>query len=112
MPTDRLHRDNLRTNVQVVDTASGESLGHLLDISLGGLGVAGSGTEPPAGDLTVRLRFPMKVRERREVVLPVRRRWLEHTGGKHWHAGFSILEVADTDIPVLEHLMTWYTDPD
>lgn len=112
MQQDRLHRDHLRTNVQVVDMATGEKLGHLLDISLGGLGVAGSGIRPGEGESRLLLRLPIKVKERRELSLPVERRWLEHTEGHHWHAGFSILSVPEADVPVLEYLMTWYTDPE
>lgn len=112
MQRDRLHRDHLRTNVQVLNADSGERLGYLLDISLGGLGLAGSGTQPGEGDSTLLLKFPIKVKERRELTVPVRRRWVEYTEGHRWHAGFSILDIPDADIPVLEYLMTWYTDPE
>lgn len=111
MRRDRLQRDHLRANVQVVDPDTGEKIGHLLDISPGGLGVAGSGEQPPDGDGTLLLRFSFKIKDRRELALSVRRRWVEHTEGHHWHAGYRILELADADIPVLESLMTWYADP-
>lgn len=107
----RLHRDQLRTNIRALDAGSGRPLGHLLDLSPTGLGLSGSGEEPIDSVRTLRLELPVKVMDRRVLELPVEYRWLRHTSGHRWHAGFRITRVPDEDMAVLEHLMTWYADP-
>lgn len=107
----RLHRDQLRTNIRALDADSGRPLGYLLDLSPGGLGLSGNGENPLDQVQRLRLEFPVRVRDRRALEVPVEYRWLEHTSGHHWHAGFRIDRVPDEDMAVLEHLMTWYADP-
>lgn len=111
MKQQRWHRDHLKANVVVTDTADGRRIGHLLDLSPAGLGVAGSGDLPGGDDTCLRLDFPMAVKGRYELVLPVRQRWARYTEGQHWHAGYRILDMPDADIPVIEHLATWYAEP-
>lgn len=107
----RAHRDHLRANVGVVDPFSQARIGHLMDLTPGGLGVSGRGAEPAAELDRVRLALPVRVHERRSLELGVIRRWLQYQEGGRWHAGFRIVRVADADLEILEQLMTWYADP-
>ena len=107
----RSHRDHLRANVGVTDTATGVRLGHLLDLTPEGLGVSGRYPAPEASVQRLRLELPVRIRQHRALELGVDFRWLGHVPGGRWHAGFRITSVAEGDLEILEHLMTWYADP-
>lgn len=107
----RSHRDQLRANVRVRDAVSGTELGYLLDLSPNGLGVAGRGAAPAPEVNRLRLELPVRIRDRRWLEVPVEYRWHELRIGDRWHAGFRLRGVDDTDMALLEHLMTWYADP-
>lgn len=107
----RSHRDHLRANVGVMDTATGVRLGHLLDLTPEGLGVSGRGHEPEPSIQRLRLELPVRIRGHRALELGVDYRWLQHLAGARWHAGFRITTVTDGDLEILEHLMTWYANP-
>lgn len=106
----RLHRDRLRANISVFDADTGASLGHLLDLSPAGLRVAGRGSPVRETSRTLRLELPVRVGEHRAVIVPVECRWFEHQSGNRWQAGYRLGAVADAELTVLEHLMTWYAD--
>lgn len=111
MQQQRSHRDHLRANVAVMDMATQARLGHLLDLTPEGLGVSGRGREPAPSIQRLRLELPVRIHQHRALELGVDYRWLQHVAGGRWHAGFRITSVADGDLEILEHLMTWYADP-
>lgn len=107
----RSHRDHLRANVGVIDMDTQARLGHLLDLTPEGLGVSGRGGEPESSIQRLRLELPVRIRGQSALELGVDYRWLQHVASGRWHAGFRITSVADGDLEILEHLMTWYAHP-
>lgn len=112
MSQQRLYRDQLHVNVMVRDADSGTRLGHLLDLSLDGFGIAGTGAEPEKRDYRLTFRLPWSIRDRLDLELKAVCRWVRHETGARWQAGFRITSVDNEDMALLEHLMTWFSNPD
>lgn len=106
----RLHRDRVQVRVDAEVSGRGPRLGHLVDISMGGIGLSGS-QEALAGveQGRILLRLPWEMAGRREVELEVERTWLRRTGANRAHAGFRITACADEDQQALEHLVSRFS---
>lgn len=103
----RMHRDQVSLNVVVESAGSGARIGHLVDISIGGLGVSGHREMLEGihdGELDLVLPWPMH--EQRRIRLRVVRGWLKEAGEGRWHAGFRILACSDSGQLALEHLVS------
>ena len=105
----RLHRDapNLMVQVERADSAR---LGHLIDLSMGGMGVSGHREmlEPvEEGELVLVLPWPMHGQKR--IPVSVRRTWLRAADEGRWHAGYRILHCSEQGALALEHLVARFS---
>ena len=107
----RMHRDRIRGRVDAEVAGRGPRLGHLVDISMGGIGLSGS-HDALAGFERGRicLRLPWEMAGRQEVEMEVERTWLRRTGAGRAHAGYYINRCDDADQQALEHLVNRFAE--
>ena len=106
----RMHRDQLSLNVLVEDARRGTRIGHVVDLSISGLGVSGHREMlEPVGDTELDLVLPWPMHGQERIRLDVRRSWLKEVDGR-CHAGFRIVACSDEGQLALEHLSARFAD--
>lgn len=106
----RSKRDTLNVNVRVLLPGETVPIGHIMDLSMGGLSLSGHGTPLPAEVDTLELLLPWVMHGQQRLILQVARAWLEYTDTGRWHAGYRILRCPDESQRVLEHLAASFAD--
>lgn len=111
MTRHRMHRDQINLMVGVENATSGARLGHVVDISISGLGISGHReTLEPMTDGELDLLLPWPMHEQSRIRLRVHRSWLKEVGQGRWHAGFEIQHCSDAGQLALEHLVSRFTE--
>ncbi len=106
----RLHRDRVHLRVDVEIADRGPRLGHLVDISMGGLCISGMGnTLSDVESARLSLRLPWAMAGRNSVELEARRSWLRPVEEGRVHAGYEIIECDDDNQLALEHLVVRFS---
>ena len=101
----RLHRDSINLMVQVEVAQTGARIGHLIDVSMGGIGVSGHREMlEPMDKGTMDLVLPWPMHNQNRIRLEVERSWLRTASEGRWHAGYRILSCSEAGALALEHL--------
>ena len=99
--------------VQVESVPGGARIGHLIDVSMGGIGVSGHREmlEPvEGGELDLVLPWPMH--EQKRIRIEVQRTWLRAASEGRWHAGYRIIKCSEAGALALEHLVGRFSGTD
>ena len=106
----RLHRDAINLMVQVELADSGARIGHLVDVSMGGVGVSGHHEMlEPVEDSRIDLVLPWPMHDQARIRMQVARTWLRKADGGRWHAGYRILDCSEQGRLALEHLVSRFS---
>ncbi|KAF1007030.1 MAG: hypothetical protein GAK28_02001 [Luteibacter sp.] len=99
----RSPRKRVTGPIPVIDAMSGDVLGQLCNLSVGGLMLLGAGA--PATGVVRQVRFPLPdLRQRdREIVVGIHELWREQasTAGQYW-SGHRIVAVVDEHLRLIE----------
>lgn len=99
----RTRRKRANFTAEVIDTISGKSVGHLGNLSAGGLLLMG--TQPPRPDALYQLRFPLHGfdHQPQTIEIGVQAQWHERASspGQVW-AGYRIIAISQSDAAMLE----------
>lgn len=107
---ERQHRDQININIQVKDPDSGSGLGHITDLSIGGLSLSGSGDMPDPLPEALLLKMPWPINDLRELNVGVEPRWHEYSNDGRWHVGFKVTRCGDKELVALEQLVNRFQD--
>lgn len=103
---ERTHRDHLNVNIPARDARTGQSLGHVTDLSIGGISLSGAGDQPEPAPEQIILKLPWPIHDQNELRMEVQRRWHEYSDDGRWHAGFKFNGCNDDQLVVLEQLVS------
>ena len=106
---ERAHRDHININIQVKDSA-GAALGHVTDLSIGGISLSGRGDMPEPLPQALELVLPWEVNGLRQLHVEVESRWHEYSDDGRWHAGFRVTRCGDAELVALEQLVSRFQD--
>ena len=106
---ERGHRDHININIQVSDPA-GVRLGHITDLSIGGLSLSGKGDKPEPLPAELVLDLPWPVNGLRTLHIGVEARWQEYSDDGRWHAGCRVTRCGDAELVALEQLVSRFQD--
>ena len=102
-------RDELMFHTDIIDCATGCSIGVLCNISLHGLRIAGERGVSPGEKLRLRVVLPDDSSGAKEIVLFCQSRWSHRDPAIDcFYIGFQILEVDEDQILLLESLIEEY----
>ncbi|WP_162925705.1 PilZ domain-containing protein [Isoalcanivorax indicus] len=105
----RLHRDHLKVNVRVLERDSGRVLGHLVDLSLGGLCVSGESPACEGDPVWLTLNLPWPIDGQRQVSVAASLRW-QRDAGRRRHAGYRLHAADAPALAVLDALAARFAD--
>ena len=106
---ERSHRDHININIQVSDEQGGR-LGHITDLSIGGLSLSGKGDMPNPLPAALVLALPWPVNGLSTLHLGVEERWHEYSDDGRWHAGFRVTQCGEPELVALEQLVSRFQD--
>ena len=102
-------RDELMFHTEIIDCATGRSIGMLCDISLHGLRIAGERGVSPGEKVRLRVVLPDDSSGVKEIVLYCQSRWSHRDPANDcFYIGFQILEIDEDQRPLLELLIEEY----
>ena len=106
---ERAHRDHININIQARDPA-GDALGHVTDLSIGGISLSGRGDMPDPLPQMLELQLPWPVNDLRTLEVEVQPRWHEYSDDGRWHVGFRVIRCGEAELVAVEQLISRFQD--
>ncbi|GAB4338883.1 MAG: hypothetical protein Kow0089_11170 [Desulfobulbaceae bacterium] len=101
-----LSRHHLIYYLRVFDGMSSRVVGHIVDISPGGIMLITDEPISPQEEYRLRMRFPGSGNEKRELVLDAVCRWCRQDENPEFYiAGFQITDLSDEDTAFIQSLI-------
>jgi hypothetical protein len=105
----KVRRRSLLYDFEVVDSATGRSVGKIVNISLEGLMLIATESQISDAVLDLQIKLPEKISGKNDINCKAKCMWCkksEHTD--FYEAGFHLFELPDDDIKAIVSLITQY----